>query len=290
MPWTAAAFCLGGFAISALPPLNGFVSELLIYAGLLDPSVPTGVPRALLVVAAAALAFVGGVSALAMTRAFGITFLGSARDPKIHCEGEVTRSMRFSMAVHGLGVVALGLLPGLGLALVEQPARLFRARLPEAGPLGALEPVRLLGPIAWMGLLLLAVLGALLLLRRRLLGPAPTRRHVTWGCGYTAGTPRIQYTGASFSSQLAGLFYAVLPVHRREQLPEGPFPERTGHVNTHCVDAVEKRMFEVMGEGDALVTRVAERAPIGPGLSLGAGLVALAAMVALLLAGTGGVR
>jgi hydrogenase-4 component B len=293
MPWTAACFLLGGLAISALPPLNGFTSELLVYAGMLDPSVPAGIPRALLVVAAAGLAFVGGVSALAMTRAFGVTFLGAPRDPNVHSSGEVSRWMRGAMIVHAAGVVLLGLVPALGLALVEQPVRLFRARLagaaaawaPGAAPLSALEPARLLAPVAGIAALLVAVLLALVWARRRLAGGEAAPRHVTWGCGYGAPTPRMQYTGTSFSAQLASIFYAVLPQQRRARLPRGPFPERASHLDTHSYDAVEKRMFEVMGEGDRAVTRLAARLPADLGFSLGAGLVVLAVMIGLLLGG-----
>ena len=288
LPWTAGFFLLGGLAISALPPLNGFVSELLVYAGLLSPAVPAGMPRAFLVGAAALLAFVGGVSALAMARAFGVAFLGSPRDPGVHCEGEVSRWLRVPMAVHAAGVLALGLVPAAGLGLVEQPVRLFQALLPAAAPIAGLGPVQVLAPVARLGLALLAVLGGLVLLRAALARGLPAKRHVTWGCGYGAPTPRMQYTGASFSSQLAGVFYAVLPHLRRERLPEGPFPEKAGHVDTHCVDAVEKRMFEVIGEGDDLVTRLAPRVPVEPGVSLGAGLVVLVVAVWLLLGG--GVR
>jgi hypothetical protein len=166
---------------------------------------------------------------------------------------------------------------------------LFRARV--GGPaLGALEPVRALAPVAGVAALLVAVLAALVLARRWLARGDPAPRHVTWGCGYGAPTPRMQYTGASFSSQLTALFYAVLPHHRRARLPEGPFPEKVGHLNTHSVDAVEQRMFEAMGEGDRFVNRIAARIPTDPGLSLGAGIVVLAVMVGLLLAGTGGAR
>ena len=72
-----------------------------------------------------------------------------------------------------------------------------------------------------------------------------------------------------------------------ERLPRGPFPEKSGHVNTHCVDAVEKRVFEVMGKGDHLIKRLGRGIPVDPRFSLAAGLVALVAMLWLLLAGGG---
>jgi hydrogenase-4 component B len=294
MPWTAGFFLLGGLAISALPPLNGFVSELLIYAGLLGGAAPAGVERATFTVAAALLAFVGGVSALAMTRAFGLAFLGTPRDPSVHCEGEVPLSMRLPMGVLALGVVALGLVPRLGLALVEQPVRLFVGAGAGAAPLAGLEAARLLEPVARAGLLLLLVLAGLALLRRWLIGGrppagAPASRAV-WGCGYPAPTPRMQYTGASFSAQFTGTFDTVLRHLRREKLPVGPFPEGAGRLETHCVDAVEQRMFEVMGEGDELVVGLAGRIPVEPRFSLAAGLVVLLVVVGLVVSSAGGGR
>lgn len=292
MPWTASLFLLGALAISALPPLNGFVSELLVFSGLLGAGAPPGIERTLLVVAASVLAFAGGVSALAMTRAFGVAFLGSPRDAGVHCEGEVPAAMRLPMVVHAAGAAALGLVPGLGLALVEGPARLFLALLPggAVAPPPALAPAALLGPVARVSLLLLAVLGALLLARRWLARGEAAPVHGTWGCGYGAPTPRIQYTAASYSAQFAGIFEAVLVHLRRERLPRGPFPERGAHLGTHCVDAVEQRMFEVMGEGDGVVKRLGRRIPIDPRFSLAAGLVVLVTIVGLVVSGAGVAR
>jgi hydrogenase-4 component B len=290
MPWTAGFFLLGGLAISALPPFNGFVSELLIYAGLLNAAAPPGIERGIFTVVAALLAFVGGVSALAMTRAFGLAFLGTPRDRQVHCEGEVPLSMKLPMALHAAGILALGLVPGLGLAIVNRPARLFFGELEGGSPVAGLEAARLLGPIAWVSLLLLLVLVALSLVRRWLMRGAPAPRHVTWGCGYGNATSRMQYTGTSFSAQFTTIFATVLHQLRRERLPSGPFPERGGHLNTHGVDAVEQRLFEVMGEGDGLVIRLARRIPIEPRFSLAAGLVVLMVVVGLVLGGAGAGR
>jgi hypothetical protein len=56
------------------------------------------------------------------------------------------------------------------------------------------------------------------------------------------------------------------------------------------VDAVEQRMFEVMGEGDGLVKRLGRRIPIDPRFSLAAGLVVLVTVVGLVISGAGVVR
>ncbi|MGA2480685.1 MAG: proton-conducting transporter membrane subunit, partial [Spirochaetia bacterium] len=80
MPLTGIAFLVGAAAICGLPPLNGFVSELLIFIGALRavalPMVPQAVAAAAVV---GALALISGLAAACFTKAFGITFLGEAR-------------------------------------------------------------------------------------------------------------------------------------------------------------------------------------------------------------------
>ncbi|MBS2026631.1 MAG: proton-conducting membrane transporter [Deltaproteobacteria bacterium] len=287
MPWTAGLFLLGGLAISALPPFNGFVSEFLIYAGLLNGAVPPGLERALLISLAAGLAFVGGISALATVRAFGVTFLGTPKDASVHVSGDAPASMRLSMLVHGGGVLALGLAPAFAIRLVEQPVREFAALL--RGPsVAATPPVEVIQPVVWAGALLIGAVALLLAVRWMLTRSAPVRQHVTWGCGYAAPSPRMQYTGASFSSRFVAVFESVLIYLERKKLPEGPFPEANSHVNKHCVDAVERRMFEVLGEGESVANRLYERVSVAPTYSLGLGLAVLVVVISL-VATAGGI-
>jgi len=283
MPLTALFFLVGGVAISALPPLNGFVSELCIYAGLLGASA-SGVARGLLVGTAAVLAFVGAVSALSMTRAFGLSFLGAPRDPTATAHGEAPRSMLFTMALHAAGVVVLGLVPATGLSLVREPSRFVLA---GAAPSAVIEqalatPLEILAPVARVGAILVATLATLALLRALLV--RASRVHVTWGCGYTRVSPRMQYSGSSFSAQFRAFFGAILPLLRREKLPIGPFPA-TGEIKTHCVDAVERRMFKVLGEGEATIRRLVERISDDARLSFAAGLAVLVVVMGVVVMG-----
>jgi hydrogenase-4 component B len=287
MPWTAGLFLLGGLAISALPPLNGFVSEFLIYAGLLSHAAPTGLENIGLICIAALLALIGGISALAMTRAFGVTFLGAARDPSVHGAGEAPVSMRATMLLHGAGVIVLGLFPSSALRLVEQPSAQFTGLLAGSAVSPLPSAVSVI-PAVTMAAGLLLGLCLLLFAGRWWLGrKAPATHHVTWGCGYTAVSPRMQYTGTSFSSQFAGIFQSVLVQLRRAVLPRGAFPENESHLNTHCVDAVERRMFEVLGEGESLATQLISRLSERPSFSFGLGLLVLMLIVGFVVVGGG---
>ncbi len=275
LPYTAALFLVGALSICALPPLNGFVSELLIYSGLLGSAAPSSHDNLVLIATAAALAFVGAVSALSMARAFGVAFLGSAREPNMHVGEEAPAWMLGPMLLHALAVVVLGVVPELGMLLVRPALRLL-----PIGPSAdaALAP---LATILWANrALALALLGAGVFgfVRGR-----HARRSVTWGCGYTAASPRMQYTGGSFSAHFARLFEPLLPVLRRERLPTELFPQHSGQLASHHVDAVERRIFEVLGRGEELVVQASERISEQPRFTFAAGFAVLLLIGVLLV-------
>jgi hydrogenase-4 component B len=127
-----------------------------------------------------------------------------------------------------------------------------------------------------------AVLLLLVLLGRVLQRRAAT--HVTWGCGYGAPNTRMQYSGTSFSSQLAAVFKTFLPQLRREELPQGYFPA-SGRLSTHHVDAVERRMFAVLGDSESLVARVVAWIPDEPRFTFAAGLLVLGVIAGFVVLG-----
>jgi hydrogenase-4 component B len=277
MPRTALFFLLGGLAMCGLPPFNGFISEFLVFSGLLSGASPSIEGDVVLVCAAAVLAFVGAVGALSTTRAFGLAFLGSPRDASLRPGEDAPRSMAIPMAVHSVGIVVLGLFPSAALAIIEPVLALF----PLGGDAHGTDLADVLGPVVWAcrGLACALAISMFATWRRR----RAARESVTWGCGYTAGNARMQYTGSSFSAQLSSLFRPALPVLTREELPTEPFPQHSSHLSTHHVDAVEKRMYEVIGQGEQFVQDASARIPEQPRFAFAAGLLALVvlALVAL---------
>jgi len=171
----------------------------------------------------------------------------------------------------------LGVYPALALRLVEPVLQLFRL---DAGA-AAVDLAAVLNPMVWAcrGLAIVLAIAMAFAWRRS----ATARRSVTWGCGYTAGSARMQYTGSSFSAQLSTLFRPALPVVTREHLPTEPFPQHASHLSTNHVDAVERRMFEVLGQGEQFVHDTSGRIPEQPRFAFAAGLLVLVivALVAL---------
>ena len=290
MPWTAWSFLLGGVAISALPPLNGFTSEFVIYSGLFTGE-PVG-PWAKVALAAggAVLAFVGAVSALSITRAFGVVFLGTARDPSVHVPHEVSRWMLLPMGLHALGVIVLGVLPGVGFLLVRGSTELALSALPAVGG-HVLQPIAdSLSRIGTVSAVLALSVGALIWLRvraaRRPAGGATSNGAATgptWGCGYGAPNPRMQYTGSSFSSDFGNRFQGVMVTLRRQKPAQGYFPDDS-YLITNCVDAVERRLFSVIKHGDASASDLSRKLrEDDPRIAFAAALVAIVLISGLIV-------
>lgn len=287
MPWTALSFIVGGLAISALPPFNGFASEFVIYSGLFGNGSHSISAKLALVLGGTVLAFVGAVSALSITRAFGVVFLGAARDPGVHAPAEVSRWMLVPMGVHAAGVLALGLFPVLGLMLVRGPTELAVGLISRAGTNVLTLLIDKLARIGMISGTLLLLVAIVLWLRFKM-ASRPVNRHATWGCGYAAPTARMQYTGASFSSEMSGMFRSVMVLLRRKKAPAGYFPT-DAYVITDCVDAVERRLFAVIGHGDDSASEMSRKIrEDDPRFAFAAGLAAVVLLTLVVLLSGGG--
>jgi hydrogenase-4 component B len=238
MPVTAAAFLLGSVAICGLPPLNGFVSEWLIYVGAFRAS--ASLPHAWAVAALAAvpaLALIGGLAAACFVKVFGVVFLGEPRSEAASTAHEAGRMMLTPMVLGSLLCVSIGIWPAAAIRLVA-PAATLLGRLPSV-------PMTVAGPmvaITRVAVVLLALVALLALLRRALLAGRPVASAATWGCGYSAPTPRMQYTAASFAEPVLEPFAAAIPRRVRQEGPAGYFPA-TAHYEEHLGDMAGERFL-----------------------------------------------
>jgi len=204
MAGTASLFAVGAVAICGLPPLNGFVSELLIYLGLFRVAGdPVAGPWAAAALAAPVLAMVGALAVACFVKAYGSVFLGHARSDAAAHVHESPRSMLFAMGGLAAGCVAIGSLPLLVMPALE---RVAAGWLPLATP-----PPRLGALVPWWPLMLAnaALLGggagAAALLQGHLARRPPVTG-ITWDCGFALPTPRMSYTASSFAETLVNLF------------------------------------------------------------------------------------
>ena len=112
MPWTAACFALGAAAISGLPPLNGFISELLVYLGLFGAVGERGTAAWGAVPATVFLAITGALALACFVKVVGVVFLGLPRPQWQTAPHESGPLMRGPMLVLAAGCVAIGVAPG----------------------------------------------------------------------------------------------------------------------------------------------------------------------------------
>ncbi|TWT46090.1 Hydrogenase-4 component B [Phycisphaerae bacterium RAS1] len=234
-PRNAALFGIGCAAICALPPLNGFVGEFLIYSGLLrGAALNSLLVAAFALVGVAALALMGGLALAGFSKLFGVMFLGEPRDAGVQVHA-TPLSMQAGMSLLALGCI----MAALGAPLL---GRVFEAPLTViGGPRGAAQEYldTILSPLGWvsgMSLLVIGVGAGLVVLRRRQSRPEMVGRQVTWGCGYAAPTPRMQYTGSSYAWDLVHSFRDLLRSRRDAMRPSGSFAAESS-LSTQTADA-----------------------------------------------------
>jgi hydrogenase-4 component B len=256
MPWTTWLFLLGAVAISALPPLNGFVSEWMTFQALLLGGAKLGGASGLLAgVAASMLALTGGLAAACFAKAFGVTFLGRPRSVHAEHATESPAPMIAGMLLLAGACVALGLLPGYAMRLLDGPTQELLGGLGPSAVVTARGPLVLSGNGAASGLeatsisvtavaALLALLAAVAWVLRGWPRRAPRRLAPTWTCGMLPSS-RFDYTATAFAKPLRLIFAAVYRPRRAIARETGPSPyvvRRLGYTG-EVVDLAETMLY-----------------------------------------------
>jgi hydrogenase-4 component B len=256
MPWTAWLFLLGAVAISALPPLNGFVSEWMTFQALLLGGVRLGGASGLLAgVAASMLALTGGLAAACFAKAFGVTFLGRPRSAHAEHAVESPAPMIAGMVLLAAACVALGLAPGWAMRLLDRPTAELLGGAGVSASVTAEGPLVLSAGDASAGLgatsisvtaaaALFAALAALAWAVRGWPRRAPRRLAPTWTCGM-APSARFDYTATGFAKPLRLIFAALYRPRREIQRENGPSPyvlRRLGY-SGEVVDLAETMLY-----------------------------------------------
>lgn len=93
--------------------------------------------------------------------------------------------------------------------------------------------------------MLIAVATAVWIIRSFVMKRRIQRIDATWGCGYTASTSRIQYTGKSFSKPLGKIlnFLLIENKHFEELKPGEIFPEKRNYYS-HYHDFFERKLID----------------------------------------------
>ena len=244
MPATGLFMLVGAAAISALPPLNGFVSEwMILQAVLLSPSFPQWTLKILAPAVGASVALTAALAAACFVRAFGIPFLGRPRSEAAESAREVDRTSLAAMALLASLCLVAGVFPGQAIDALS-PASQFAvgAHMPNQSSLPWLS----IAPVAasrssYNGLLvsIFIVMSATMastIIHR--FASAALRRAPAWDCGFPDPAPTTQYSGESFSQPIRRVFGRLaFVVEERIDMPL-PGDTRAAHLHLRLSDRI----------------------------------------------------
>ncbi len=253
MPWTSIYFLTGSMAISALPPLNGFVSEWLTLIVLfLGALAVTGGMKIFLMLTAAVLALTGGLAAACFVKAFGITFLARPRSAKAEAAAECGPSMNVGMGILAVITVALGLgatfminiltrISGAATGIDTSAMRFTLSSL----VLNPGQGIRLSTPV--IALLLLVIMAVFYAAVNLVYGRARVTAGDTWDCGYYKLTPRNEYTATGFSKpfRLAFSFF-LFPYRSLQKVKESNYHVKSFFYQTHTTKIFREYLYKTV--------------------------------------------
>ena len=234
MPQTAFAFLTGCAAISALPPLNGFVSEWLTFQAILvSPQLPQLGLKFMVPTVGALLALAAALAAACFVKAFGVTFLGRARTPAAQNAHEADRFSLAAMFILAAMCLLAGILPGVLIDLLAPVVSgLVGGRMPQQITISWLSIIPIeASRSSYNGIIILVFLissGVLTAMVIHRFATRATRRSAIWDCGYPDPSLATQYSGSSFSMPIRRVFGTmVFDVRERVDMPR-PGATRAG--------------------------------------------------------------
>jgi hydrogenase-4 component B len=262
MPQTALVYLIGCASISALPPLNGFVSEWLTFQAILvSPQMPHWGLKFMIPTVGALLALSAALAGACFVKAYGLSFLGRPRSRAAEGAGEADDFSLAAMFILAALCVLAGALPGF---VIDALSPIVQTVIGGAMPHQASEPWLSIVPIAesrssYNGLIILVFLlcsGSLTAAIIHRFATRAVRRAPIWDCGFPLTSPQTQYTSSSFAQPIRRVFGAVVfGVYERLDMP-APGDMRIGHFQTRLADPAWRLIY---GPIARRVTRIAGR-------------------------------
>ncbi len=237
MPKTSVLFLVGSVAICGLPPFNGFVSEFLIYFGLLKGLSIENIGCLMgCLFGLAGLALVGTMAILCFTKVFSIVFLGESRSDNAQNVSKDT-SIYFILPMSILAVFTLliGLFPKQIFAFLTLPVSVF-VPISEIASI-----VNLMQTISYTFFFMIIAIFVLYILKKILY--KNHEKSCTWGCGYNKPNSNMQYSASSYASPFikmaTPLFVKITDVKK----PKSIFPT-DAHYSTRVEDIEESYLLQ----------------------------------------------
>jgi hydrogenase-4 component B len=243
MPQTGFLFLLGSLAICGLPFFNGFVSELMIYAGSIRGAVNQSQPvlSMLCLTVALCLALIGGLAVACFIKVFGATFLGAARSDPAKAAFDAPVPMLIGMWILAGFCFLIGMCCPVVYPYLVRPALML-----ASASTGAIDPAVLASFTVTLGIVLAlcAFLATIVgFLSRALARKKPRATSVTWDCGYCLPDATMQYTASSLSAPIVDYFKRPIAASRTLSHNDDFFPDGTWNFKSLVDDWFLSKIF-----------------------------------------------
>ena len=228
MPTTGKTFLAGSVAISGLPPFSGFIGEFLIYYGCFQGLECNRYAFILSILAINSLAIIGGLATACFTKVVGLAFLGEPRTKMAANAGEAGFSMRIIMVLMAITCLVIGLVPEpfIRLAFLGVNDIAFLDGYDTASFLLIIRHISMTAAL-FIAIFIGVSLFRKMLYRKKEIGSGPT-----WGCAFTQGTVRMQYTGTSYAAEMIDFYRSFVPVRKIYSGLSRIFPGKTTYETT----------------------------------------------------------
>ncbi len=205
MPLTASAFLVGSLAIVGLPPLNGFVSEWMIFRGLLETGTLPGAVR-IASLAVVGLALTGALALACFTKLYGTVFHGMPRSGAPGMARGVDAGLIWPQWALATACIGVGVLPFVVVPVAAGAAGAVLGGTVTRSVGGIDRVAEGSTAVAGAALGLVLVLALIGWIRWRRGSRKAARVGDTWACAYPRVTSRMQYGASSYAAGLMAAF------------------------------------------------------------------------------------
>jgi len=234
-PWFVTLFLIGSVAISGIPPLNGFMSEFLIYKGFFESAstLKSYFPLFMLLMAVG-LAFVGGLALACFTKINSVMFLGTER--KGNHSFKVSLTEYFALGILAALCILFGVYPQSILGIISSVITFNNWGI-------HIQPYSMYAQWNVITLVFASVLITIAFVFVWKKISAWHRISPAWGCGYPYQTPRMQYTASSYADDINNIASVMLHLEKHAAVTKTIFPAKSSF-SSHAEDFSDEKFVK----------------------------------------------
>lgn len=218
---------VGTAAISAIPPLNGFAGEILIFSNFIQsvPNLNSPEISMAIIFCGITLALTSGGVIWASVKSFGITFLGEPRSLKAVNVKKIPASMNLGMAILAACTAILGVFSPFVINFIYQG--ISNAQYKN---IAGYE-------IIVVSAILILVVLLIYFFTKIFSKEDKAQTYETWGCGFNNNKPYIQYSPEGFVQPGLKLFGNIVSYRKEVNIKE------TVYIKGKIRDIIESNIY-----------------------------------------------